>query len=96
MEEGFSVVLTTDYRLLTTEEKAAGEFHATKLMTHRPGPTQADGLHTEVKASFMIKQTERENKYGGTKHVLEQETNIESQYGSDVCSLPSVDWQQEC
>jgi len=31
------------------ERKAAGEYHATKQITHRPNPAQADGLRARAR-----------------------------------------------
>jgi len=52
------------------ERKAAGEYHATKQITHRPSLTRADGLHARDKVHLMISQTGRHNKIGGMNHVL--------------------------
>jgi len=61
-----------------TDRKAAGERHATKQITHRPSPTQADGLRAWGKVHFMIPQTGKQNNIGGIDHVLEQENKMES------------------
>jgi len=51
-------------------KKAAGEYHAAKHKTHRPGRTRTDGLNARIKAIVMIQQTEKQNKNGGMNYVM--------------------------
>ena len=51
-------------------KKVAGEYHAIKHKTHRPGQTRTNGLRARIKAAVMILQTEKQNKIGGMNYVM--------------------------